>query len=73
MAATVRLQCLSLEAARAVAAEADLPGQNHYARLDGPAVVLTYIDKRYPLDVAVWAFEHGYADDAAAAAVIGSL
>ena len=73
MASTVRLQCLSPEAARAVAVESDLPAQNHRACPEGPAVVLTYTDKRYPLDVAVWAFEHEYADDAAAAAVIGSL
>ena len=68
-----RLQCLSPESARAVAAEADLPGRNHRARAEGSVVVLTYFDKRYPLDVATWAFEHGHAEDSAAGALIGGL
>lgn len=68
-----RLQCLSAESAQAVAAYADLPDQNHRARADGPTVMLSYFDKRYPLDVADWAFEHGHAEDSAAAAVIASL
>ena len=71
--AKTRLQCLSPESAGAVAAEADLPGQAHRARTEGSTVVLTYSDKRYPLNVAEWAFEHGHADDSAAAAVIGGL
>jgi len=71
--ADARLQCLSPEAARAVAAEADLPEQNHRARAEGSVVVLTYIDKRYPLNVAEWAFEHGHAGDSSAGAVIGGL
>lgn len=71
--AETTLQCLSAESAQAVAAEADMPEQNHRARADGSGVVLTYIDKRYPLDVAEWAFEHGHADDPSAAAVIAGL
>jgi len=71
--AEMRLQCLSPEAARAVAAEADLPGQHHRACAEGSVVVLAYFDKRHPLDVAEWAFEHGHADDSAAAAAIGGL
>jgi hypothetical protein len=67
------LQCLSPASAQAVAAEADMPGQNHRARADGSTVVLTYFDKRYPLDVAEWAFENGHADDPSAAAVIAGL
>ena len=65
-----RLQCVSPGAARAVAMEADLPEQNHRAEAEGSAVVLTYTDKRYPLDVADWAFNQGHASDAAAAEVI---
>lgn len=39
-----------------------------------PDVVdIEYFDKRYPLDVASWAFENGQASDGAAARVIGSL
>jgi hypothetical protein len=68
-----RLECLSPASAQAVAEEADMPEQNHRARADGASVVLTYIDKRYPLDVAGWAFENGHADDPSAAAVIAGL
>jgi len=71
--AETRLQCLSSESAQAVAAEADLPGKHHRARAEGSTVVLAYLDKRYPLDVAEWAFTHGHAEDSAAAAVIGGL
>lgn len=67
------LQCLSPASAQAVVAEADMPEQNHRARADGVAVVLSYFDKRYPLDVAEWAFEHGHADDESTAAVIAGL
>lgn len=35
--------------------------------------MLTYFDKRYPLDVAGWAFNQGHASDAAAADVIARL
>lgn len=68
-----RLQCLTPVAAQAVAAEADNPEQNHRARAYGSAVVLTYFDKRYPLDVAEWAFNNGYCDDSAAGDVIARL
>jgi hypothetical protein len=68
-----RLVCLSPEAAKTVAAEADKPEQNHRAIAEGSVVLLTYSDKRYPLDVADWAFENGHADDASASAVIASL
>jgi len=71
--AEVQLRCLSPESAEAVAAEADLPEQNHRARAEGSTVVLDYFDKRYPLNVATWAFEHGHAEDSAAAALIGGL
>jgi hypothetical protein len=73
MAAETRLECVSPEAAKTVAAEADAPSQNHRARADGSTVVLSYFDKRYPLDVADWAFQNGHASDRAAADVIASL
>jgi hypothetical protein len=69
----IRLQCLSAASAQAVAAEADRPDVSHRARADGTAVVLTYFDKRYPLDVADWAFGNGHADDDSASATIGAL
>lgn len=72
-ASQTRLECVSTEAARKVAAEADQPSQNHRARADGSVVVLSYFNKRYPLDVADWAFQNGHASDEAAANVIGRL
>ena len=71
--AEARLECMSAESARVVVAEADRPDVNHRAVTEGREVVLTYFDKRYPLDVADWAFEHGHADDDAASAVIAGL
>ena len=70
---TARLECVSHESAQKVAAEADKPSQNHRARAEGSAVVMTYLDKRYPLDVADWAFQNGHASDEAAANVIARL
>lgn len=69
----IRLECLSGESALAVAAEADLPEQRHRARADGTAVILTYFDKRYPLNVAQWAQANGHASDTAAGQLIGRL
>ncbi len=71
--AETRLQCVSADAAQKVAIEADHSWDDHHASADGTAVVLTYTDKRYPLDVADWAFQNGYASDAAAADVIGGM
>jgi hypothetical protein len=70
---TVTLRCLSTDSALAVAREADLPDQQHRARAEGTTVMLSYFDKRYPLNVAGWAFDRGHASDAAAADVIASL
>jgi hypothetical protein len=64
-----RLDCLSDKAANAVAREADRPGTNR-AIAFGSRVFISYCDKRYPMDVADWAFEHGHADAHAASAVI---
>jgi hypothetical protein len=73
MCYSARLECLSPGSAEVVAAEADLPEQDHRAFAEGSAVVLAYLDKRYPLDVAGWAFDNGHADDDSASAVIASL
>ncbi len=45
----------------------------HSVRQEGDAVVITYDDKRYPSDVACWAFANGHASDPAAANVIARL
>ena len=71
--ARARLECISPESAAKVAAEADMPGTGQRARAEGPVVVLDYYDKRYPLDVADWAFQNGHASDRAAADVIARL
>jgi hypothetical protein len=69
-----RLICVSAEAAAAVVAEATRPGDTvHTVRQDGDQVVIGYLDKRWPLDVADWAGENGHASDSAAARVIASL
>lgn len=67
-----RLRCLSPRDAAIVAKEADRPG-THRAETAGAVVVLTYFDKRYPLDVAEWAFENGHCDDDAAGSLVGRL
>ncbi|MFJ8006154.1 hypothetical protein [Streptomyces fagopyri] len=70
----VRLTCISPEAAAAVVAEANRPGDNdHTVVQDDAEVVIGYFDKRYPLDVADWAGLNGHASDSAAAAVIAAL
>lgn len=71
--AETRLQCLSAESARAVAEEADTDDASHHAWAEGSTVALTYFDKRYPLDVAEWAFNNGHCDDSAAGDVIAGL
>jgi hypothetical protein len=67
-----RLTCLTETAAKAVAREADRPGINRTVAF-GKHAFISYCDKRYPLDVAEWAFDHDHADDDAASAVIASL
>lgn len=77
------LTCLSSDAARAVAREADRPGTNRasvfgaFAFGGGEAsariVYLSYCDKRFPLDVAEWAFNNGHCADSAAGDVIARL
>jgi len=68
------LDCGTPGDAAKVTAEAQRPGDpDHTARQEGSRVIITYRDKRYPLDVASWAFENGHASDAAAANVIARL
>ncbi|MCI3277576.1 hypothetical protein [Streptomyces cylindrosporus] len=70
----IRLACLDEQHAAAVIAEAHRPDDpDHKVRQDGPVVVITYFDKRYPLDIADWAGQHGHATDRDAANVIARL
>ena len=69
-----RLICLDEEHAKAVIEEATRPGDTtHTVRRDGKVVVIGYHDKRWPLDVADWAGEHGHCTDHQAARVIAGL
>jgi hypothetical protein len=70
----ITLTCASAEDARIVALNADRPGDpDHRCRQDGARVIVTYHDKRYPLDVADYAFQAGHASDAEAANTIALL
>jgi hypothetical protein len=70
----IRLPCLSRMDAAAVVKEATRPGDTiHTVRQDSSVVVIGYADKRWPLDVAEWAFDKGHASDDAASAVIAGL
>ncbi|MFI5880890.1 hypothetical protein [Streptomyces sp. NPDC051554] len=72
--AEARLTCLDEHHAAAVIAEATRPGDTvHTVRQDGADVVISYFDKRWPLDVADWAGQHDHATDSDAAAVIAGL
>lgn len=72
--AEVTLTCVSAEDARIVAEEFDRrDGKHNTICQDGDRVIVNYSDKRYPLDVADWAFNAGHADDAEAASVIARL
>lgn len=74
---TARLTCVTPEAAKDVLAEWRLwGGPNNIVRYDEETpdvVIIDYVDKRYPLDVADWAFENGHAHDDDAARVIAGL
>lgn len=70
----IRLTCISEDAAKAVTDEATRPGDTvHTVRQDGADVVIGYVDKRWPLDVADWAGENLHAHDDDAARVIAQL
>jgi hypothetical protein len=74
MLCSAELACVTPESAGIVAREAERPGDPcHTARQEGLRVILAYLDKRYPYDVAGWAFENGHASDAEAANTIARL
>ncbi|WP_019060028.1 hypothetical protein [Streptomyces prunicolor] len=72
-----RLTCLDEQHAATVVSVAEeairRSGGVHTIRHDGADVVISYFDKRWPLDVADWAGEHGHATDSDAATVIAQL
>lgn len=73
---TVRLRCLSEEAAQDVFArcqEAPRTGPHNRARLDGDSVIITYENKLWPYDIAEMAQELGLAAEFEAARVIACL
>jgi molybdopterin-guanine dinucleotide biosynthesis protein A len=71
------LICLNAKAAEAVLNEwGGAGGRSNsvsLSRTSREVVDINYADKRYPLDVASWAFENGYASDNASAQVIAGL
>ena len=70
---TVHLACRDVDSARAVVEEWRPFGgpANTATAADGmDVVVIRFADPRFPVDVAEWAFENGYADDDDAARVI---
>ncbi|MCX5239743.1 hypothetical protein OG824_31540 [Streptomyces prunicolor] len=75
--AEARLTCLDEQHAATVVSVAEDALRRidtvHTIRQDGADVVIGYVDKRWPLDVADWAGEHGHATDSDAAAVIAGL
>jgi hypothetical protein len=71
---TVRLRCLNGEVAARVAAEGNSVGNpQNMCRAVGDQVVIYYVDKRFPLDVAEWAGENGHASGSAVGSLIGAL
>lgn len=72
----VTLKCLDVESARRVADEfpnRDRGGTSNTMEVDGDTVVITYIDKMWPYDMANWAGEMGLASDSDSAKVIACL
>jgi hypothetical protein len=68
------LTCLSAEDARIVADEFDRrDGMFNTICQDGDRVIVNYVDKRYALDVADYAFQAGHASDAETANTIARL
>lgn len=71
---TITLRCLDAEAAENVAAQ--FPGRGNSAntlKVVGAGIVIEYFDKRWPYDIASWAFDEGLTSDSAAAFVISRL
>jgi len=70
----ITLTCVDEQHATAVYNEAHRPGDRHRdVRQDGKKIVITYHDKRYPLDVADFAHSFGHAHEDDAARVIAQL
>lgn len=72
----VRLVCRNAESAARVVSEHMYyygAGPSNTIRQDGNEAVIGYFDKRWPLDIAEWAHENGYASDGEAARVIAQL
>ncbi|MET7746551.1 hypothetical protein [Streptomyces sp. NPDC005385] len=68
------LLCVSAEAAAAVVAGADRPGdQNHTVTKTADKVVIAYLDRRYPLDIVLWACLRGHVTDDQAEPFINDL
>lgn len=73
---TVRLRCLSEEAAQEVVDRcqaAPRPGRHNRARRDGDSVIITYANKLWPYNIAEMAKELGLASDSEAARVLACL
>lgn len=67
----IRLQCLDVQHAQAVAEELTRPGDEHHnVHQDGTRVAITYDDIRWPMDVAEWAFDNGHCHDDQASRVV---
>lgn len=72
----VTLQCLDSESARRVVDEFPNRGRGgatNTMEAEGDRVLIVYVDKRWPLDIASWAGEEGLASDPDAAMVIACL
>lgn len=72
----ISLKCVSREAAEAVHLEhKDYfgAGKSNNVELDGENVVIEFFDKRWPVDIAEYAAEQGFASDSEAARVIEAV
>jgi len=72
----VRLKCVNQDAARNLLKECDEAsgaGPSNTVELDGDTLVITYFDKRWPLDIADFASVRGLATDREAARVMSCL
>lgn len=74
--AVARLKCVSQDAAENLAKEcneAPGAGPSNTVAVDGDTLVITYFDKRWPLDIADFASIKGIATDSEAARVMACL
>lgn len=72
----VTLKCLDAESARRVVDEfpnRDRGGNSNTMQAEGDTVVIGYVDKRWPLDIADWAGDEALASDSDVARVIACL